>query len=61
MLTFGLLKTSAGSTFFGPEKNTITETKIINKAKTMVIPKKNTLCLCFGDINTTAIFNKNVF
>jgi hypothetical protein len=24
-----------------------------------VMPRKNTFCLCFGDIKTTAMFNKN--
>lgn len=55
MVTFGLLKTNDKELVFGFEKKTPAEITNKNNKKIIVIPIKNTLCLCFGDINTTAI------
>lgn len=55
MLIFGLLKTSSAGGGFGWDKRTQKAIPAKKSPRITIIPKKAALCLCFGDMNTTAI------
>jgi hypothetical protein len=55
MLIFGRLKTTCGGTCLGWDKKTAKEITAKNNKNIIVIPIKNIICLCFGDIKTIAI------
>ena len=59
ILTLDTFKTGIELTVGGAEKKTIMKTTTTSNKKTNVIMAKNTLCLFLGDINTTAMVNKN--
>lgn len=61
MTVFALLKTIADGTSLGFDENTLRESTTKNNTSNITMIAIKVFCLCFGDINTTAIFSMNTF